>query len=166
MATGWLKGTVKAVPSGDSLLIMGSVRGGPPPEKTITLAALIAPKLARRDGRDEPFAWDSREFLRKKCIGKDVTFKVDYTVPAINREFGMVMLGSENVAFDVVSQGWAKVRQQGSQNNEVSSAYLTELTEREEKAQTQGYGIWTKTPGAAEASIRELPPFSFRIMFV
>jgi staphylococcal nuclease domain-containing protein 1 len=69
---------------------------------------------------------------------------VDYTVPAINREFGMVMLGSENVAFDVVSQGWAKVRQQGSQNNEVSSAYLTELTEREEKAQTQGYGIWTK----------------------
>ncbi len=45
MATGWLKGTVKAVPSGDSLLIMGSVRGGPPPEKTITLAALIAPKL-------------------------------------------------------------------------------------------------------------------------
>jgi staphylococcal nuclease domain-containing protein 1 len=104
-----LKGTVKAVPSGDSLLIMGSVRGGPPPEKTITLAALIAPKLARRDGRDEPFAWDSREFLRKKCIGKDVTFKVDYTVPAINREFGMVMLGSENVAFDVVSQGWAKV---------------------------------------------------------
>lgn len=38
----------------------------------------------------------------------------------------------------------AQVRQQGSQNNEVSSAYLTELTEREEKAQTQGYGIWTK----------------------
>lgn len=45
MATGWLKGTVKAVPSGDSLLIMGSVKGGPPPEKTITLAGLIAPKL-------------------------------------------------------------------------------------------------------------------------
>lgn len=45
MATGWLKGTVKAVPSGDSLLIMGSVKGGPPPEKTITLAALIAPRL-------------------------------------------------------------------------------------------------------------------------
>ena len=47
MATGWLKGTVKAVPSGDSLLIMGSVKGGPPPEKTITLAGLIAPKLVR-----------------------------------------------------------------------------------------------------------------------
>ena len=47
MATGWLKGTVKAVSSGDSLLVMGSVKGGPPPEKTITLAGLIAPKLVR-----------------------------------------------------------------------------------------------------------------------
>jgi hypothetical protein len=31
----------------DSLLIMGSVKGGPPPEKTVTLAGLIAPKLVR-----------------------------------------------------------------------------------------------------------------------
>lgn len=25
---------------------------------------------ARRGGVDEPFAWDSREYLRKLCIGK------------------------------------------------------------------------------------------------
>lgn len=25
---------------------------------------------ARRGGIDEPFAWESREFLRKLCIGK------------------------------------------------------------------------------------------------
>ncbi|KAG0567867.1 hypothetical protein KC19_7G168000 [Ceratodon purpureus] len=158
MATGWLKGTVKAVPSGDSLLVMGSVKGGPPPEKTITLAGLIAPKLARRDGRDEPFAWDSREYLRKKCIGKEVTFKVDYVVPSINREFGTVIMGGQNVAYDVVADGWAKVRQQGGQNNEVKPELLQELNEREMKAQTEGYGIWTKEPGASEASIRDLPP--------
>ena len=48
MATGWLKGAVKpvkAMSSKDSLLIIGSVKGGPPPEKTIILASLIAPKL-------------------------------------------------------------------------------------------------------------------------
>jgi hypothetical protein len=32
---------------------------------------------ARRDGRDEPFAWDSREYLRKKCIGKVVISSLD-----------------------------------------------------------------------------------------
>jgi hypothetical protein len=45
MATRWLKGAGKAVPSGDSLLIMDSVKGGSPPEKTITLAGVLAPKL-------------------------------------------------------------------------------------------------------------------------
>ncbi|RWW17117.1 hypothetical protein GW17_00018971 [Ensete ventricosum] len=44
-ATGWLRGKVKAVPSGDSLVIMGSTKAEIPPEKTITLSSLIAPRL-------------------------------------------------------------------------------------------------------------------------
>ena len=102
MATGWLRGTVKEVVSGDTLVIMGPSRGGPPPEKRLTLASLIAPRMvgvsqcrrgtllvqrlpltasslspqARRDGTtlDEPFAWQSREFLRKKCVGQVSNF--------------------------------------------------------------------------------------------
>eukprot|EP01018_Ginkgo_biloba_P017900 Gb_32409 [translate_table: standard] len=155
--TGWLRGKVKAVPSGDSLVIMGSAKTELPPEKTITLASLMAPKLARRGGVDEPFAWESREFLRKFCIGKEVTFRVDYTVPSIGREFGSVFLGDKNVALQVVSEGWAKVRDQGQQKAEVSP-YLAELQRLEEQAKQQGYGRWTKTPGASEASIRDLPP--------
>ena len=42
-------------------------------------------------------------------IWQEVTFKVDYVVPSINREFGTVMLDGQNVAYDVVSAGWAKV---------------------------------------------------------
>lgn len=46
---------------------------GPPPEMQLSLASLQSPKLGRAPGIvDEPFAWDSREFLRKKCIGKPV----------------------------------------------------------------------------------------------
>ncbi len=52
-STGWLRGKVKAVPSGDSLVIMGSTKAEIPPEKTITLSSLIAPRLARRGGVDE-----------------------------------------------------------------------------------------------------------------
>ena len=44
-ATGWLRGRVKAVPSGDCLVIMGSTKAEIPPEKTITLSSLIAPRL-------------------------------------------------------------------------------------------------------------------------
>ncbi|XP_051119159.1 ribonuclease TUDOR 2-like [Andrographis paniculata] len=154
----WLRGTVKAVPSGDSLVIMGNSKSAIPPEKTITLSSLMAPKLApRRGGLDEPFAWDSREFLRKLCIGKEVTFKVDYTVPSINREFGTVMLGEKNVALLVVAAGWAKVREQGQQKGE-ASPFLADLLRLEEQAKMQGIGRWDRTPGAAEGSIRNLPP--------
>ncbi|KAL4383252.1 hypothetical protein GQ457_15G007210 [Hibiscus cannabinus] len=159
--TGWYKGRVKAVPSGDSLVVtaMASNRPGPPPEKTITLASLIAPRLARRGGVDEPFAWESREFLRKLCIGKEVTFRVEYAVPSIGREFGSVYLGDKNVAVLVVSQGWAKVREQGQQKGE-ASPILAELLSHEEQAKQEGLGRWSKVPGAAEASIRNLPPSS------
>lgn len=47
----------------------------------LSLASLAAPKLGRAPGiADEQFAWDSREFLRKKCIGKQVK-KVLFNVP-------------------------------------------------------------------------------------
>ncbi|XP_052182373.1 ribonuclease TUDOR 1-like [Diospyros lotus] len=156
-ATGWLRGRVKAVPSGDSMVIMGSTKADIPPEKTITLSSLIAPRLARRGGIDEPFAWESREYLRKLCIGKDVTFRVDYTVPSIGREFASVFLGDKNIALMVVAEGWAKVREQGQQKGE-ASPFLAELLRLEEQAKQQGLGRWNRAPGASEESIRNLPP--------
>ncbi|KAG2310062.1 hypothetical protein Bca4012_024580 [Brassica carinata] len=157
----WLKGRVKAVTSGDCLVITALThnRPGAPPEKTITLSSLMAPKMARRGGRDEPFAWESKEFLRKLCIGKEVAFKVDYKVEAIaGREFGSVFLGNQNLAKLVVQNGWAKVRDQGQQNQGKASPYLTDLLQLQEQAKQEGFGCFSKVPGAAEASIRDLPP--------
>jgi len=46
-ATGWYRGKVKAVPSGDCVVIMAMPTGkpGPLPEKSITLSSLMAPRL-------------------------------------------------------------------------------------------------------------------------
>lgn len=67
----WLRGTVKEVVSGDTISIVGGKPGAAvPAEKRLTLSSLVAPKLGKRDSRDEPFAWGSREFLRKKLIGQ------------------------------------------------------------------------------------------------
>lgn len=158
-STGWYSAKVKAVPSGDTLVLTAksSNRPGPPPERTIGLSYLTAPRLARRGGVDEPFAWESREFLRKLCIGKDVIFKIDYAVPSIGREFGSVFIEDKNVGTIMVSEGWAKVREQGQQKGE-ASPFLTEYQVHEEQAKQKGLGRWSKTPGAAEASIRNLPP--------
>ena len=59
--------TVKAVLSGDTVLLMGraSAAGGPPPEIRLNLSSLLAPRLGRAEiGKlDEPWAWKSREAL-------------------------------------------------------------------------------------------------------
>ena len=90
------KATVKAVLSGDTVLLMGASAGGPPPEMQMSLSSLAAPRLARREGdTEEAFAWQSREFLRKLCVGKVVEFAVEYSVAAINRDFGTLALGGK-----------------------------------------------------------------------
>jgi staphylococcal nuclease domain-containing protein 1 len=63
--------------SGDSVIIRGIPKGGPPPEKQINFSSVIAPRLQRRpttasgsESTDEPYAWEAREFLRQKLIGE------------------------------------------------------------------------------------------------
>ena len=63
------------------------------------------PRIGRRDTPDEPFAFGAREFLRKKVIGKRVSFRIEYVVPGGTRELGVVKLGEESLAEAVVGAG-------------------------------------------------------------
>jgi staphylococcal nuclease domain-containing protein 1 len=73
-------GTCKAVLSGDTIVLVGSARESQSaPEMQLTLSNVLAPKIGRYENTvDEPFGWESREFLRKLAIGKTIKFKVDY----------------------------------------------------------------------------------------
>ena len=65
--------TVKAVTSGDTMVVAGNITqaGQQLPEKTIIVSGISAPKFAKGKNQvDEPFAWESREYLRKKVIGQ------------------------------------------------------------------------------------------------
>ena len=54
-------------------MIRGRPRGGPPPEVTLALSSVTAPRIARRANpanpadtgtEEEPYGWEAREFLR------------------------------------------------------------------------------------------------------
>jgi hypothetical protein len=50
------KAQIKAVPSGDTVVLVlpqPQNAQGPPPEKELTLSHISAPRLARKDGKDE-----------------------------------------------------------------------------------------------------------------
>uniref|UniRef100_A0A2I9LPS2 Staphylococcal nuclease domain-containing protein 1 n=1 Tax=Centruroides hentzi TaxID=88313 RepID=A0A2I9LPS2_9SCOR len=147
------RGIVKQIISGDALIIRGHPRGGPPPEKQVNLSNIIAPKLARRaavnaerqqDTKDEPYAWEAREFLRKKLIGKEVCFLLDYKAPSGSREYGIIYLGKdttgENINEAVIAEGLGEVRQTGAKPNEA----LQKLLELQESAKSAKKGKWAQ----------------------
>jgi len=63
---------VKSVLSGDTLVLTST--NNPSLERVFSLAFISAPRLSK-DG-DEPFAFQSREFLRNLAVGKTVQAKV------------------------------------------------------------------------------------------
>lgn len=117
------KGIVKQVLSGDSVIIRGQPKGGPPPEKQINFAGVTAPKLARRPtntsaeaSKDEPYAWEAREYLRQRLIGQEVWWYAERP-PNATRDYGAIYLGkdpttSENIVESIVSEGLVSLRRE------------------------------------------------------
>ncbi|XP_033101620.1 staphylococcal nuclease domain-containing protein 1-like [Anneissia japonica] len=146
-------GVVKSVLSGDAVIIRGVPKGGPPPEKQLCLSNVTAPKLARRanpnvkdsqETKDEPYAWQAREFLRKKLIGKEVYFTIEYTAPGSGRAYGCIYLGkggnAENVTESCVAEGLVEVRRGGIKPSDDQ----TRLIDIEDAAKAAGKGLWAK----------------------
>lgn len=104
------KALVKGVQSGDCLLLRGKIpeNGDVPEELTLYLTGVQAPHCGNsQKPEEEAYAWESRDYLRKKLAGKVVTYKVDFKVN--ERSCGQVVLDDVNIAVDMVSKGYAKV---------------------------------------------------------
>ncbi|CAD5216145.1 unnamed protein product [Bursaphelenchus xylophilus] len=156
------RGLVKQVLSGDSVVLQGPAANGPPKEITVYLSNISAPRLAKRpvdggnDGsNDEPYAWEAREFLRKKIVGKTVVFIRDF-IATSGREHGRIYLGgsspedAENVSESAVSAGWVEVKV-GKQIDD----HTQKLIDAQEKAKAARVGRWAED-GNAQAHVRNI----------
>ena len=135
------RGIIKYVLSGDSIMVItGRPTNGPPPEKVISLAWTQSPRLgsSRANNEEEPFAYEAREALRKWVIGKEVFFRVEYTVPS-GREYVNAWVGDTNLAQYLLSHGLIKLRP-GSGKDQ-SPDFMT-LLETEQQAQRENVGLW------------------------
>jgi len=56
---------------------------------------------------EEPFAFDAREFLREKIIGKKCEFTPEYNYGG--RDYGTLTVNGENINLSIVKAGLAKV---------------------------------------------------------
>ncbi|KAI8851643.1 hypothetical protein BC829DRAFT_386525 [Chytridium lagenaria] len=142
---------VKNVLSGDTVILRGRPTGGPPPEKVLSLANIIAPRLGTPSdpSKEEAGAFESREFLRKLLVGKEVAYRVEYTT-ASNRDFGIISLqppgvdGETNITKVLIKNGLAKVKQPDGKR--APSDDQVALSELEAAAEAGKIGIWDAKP--------------------
>jgi len=109
----------------------------------------------RRDGTtsDEPFAWQSKEFLRHLAIGKHCVFRVDYSLDiAGGKDFGTVFVNDrENVSLLIAEAGWAKVREGGAQQ----SPFYDQLLDAQKTAMANKRGVHNDDPDEIRRSVRD-----------
>jgi staphylococcal nuclease domain-containing protein 1 len=82
------------------------------------LSHISCPRLARRQGaqndeQDQPYAFEAREFIRTKLVGKEVCFIQEARTNS-NIDIGTVYLGKdmtgENINEAMIEAGFAEVR--------------------------------------------------------
>ncbi|EEP78919.1 conserved hypothetical protein [Uncinocarpus reesii 1704] len=137
-----LEARVKSVLSGDTLVLTHVTNKSQ--ERILSLAYVSAPRL-RREG-DEPFAFQSREFLRELLVGKVIQFQILYVIPTgAKREYGIVRLpGGRELPELCVSEGWAKLREDAGRRDESedTALVLDRLRELESRARSESRGVW------------------------
>lgn len=97
-------------------------------------------------GGHQPFAFGSREFLRKLVVGKEVTFVPEYTVTTTQspREYGRIILANgDDVAELGLKEGWLKVREGKARGPEEEyEDLLDKLHALEDSAKDAKRGMW------------------------
>ncbi|KIW04625.1 hypothetical protein, variant [Verruconis gallopava] len=147
-----LQAKVKSVLSGDTLVLAHPAN--PRKERQLSLAFVSAPRL-KKEG-DEPFAYQSRDFVRKQFVGKIVNFRVLYTIPQTKREYGIAWLPGAEPSAQLpevaVREGWVKVREDAGkrEENEESRVLAERLQVVEAHAKADGKGMWADDKKSGE----------------
>lgn len=150
------KGQVKGVPTGDTVIFQGPPnKQGIPLEKTLRLHGIIAPVMAdidRPDRKEEPYAYEAREYLRKKLIGKQVFFYTEHKIG--DREYGRIIVDDEDIAEALLTEGLAEL------NDDVTPtpANVSKYRKAYGNAESSGKGIHSEDQKVLNAKTRKVLP--------
>jgi endonuclease YncB( thermonuclease family) len=102
----------------------------------VFLTTIKAPLIMKAAGEDpDPYAWESKEALRKAAIGKRVKVIMEFskTINERNKDFATVILekNNKNVACILLEKGLVKTNVSKSGDN--ASKYLEDLLAAEKK---------------------------------
>lgn len=116
----------------------------------VYLATVKAPTLNKAKGEDpDPYAWDSKEALRKASIGKKVRVIMEFSKTVQNKQTGedrnmdfasvFIEKNEKNLSVALLEKGLLKTALTKSMDN--ASKYLEDLLAAEKKATDSKLGV-------------------------
>ncbi|GLB37511.1 putative tudor domain containing protein [Lyophyllum shimeji] len=153
-----LKAIVKSVISGDSLVLRGRAgpQGQPPKERVLHLADVTAPRPGTSTREDEPWAFESREFLRTFVVGKEVSFTSAHSLPSnddVPRDLGNAEIGGVDLTSELLKNGWIKLKEIKREPTDED----LRRRELENEAKAAGKGLWNPHGPQARAVHHTMP---------
>ena len=143
------EGRVVDVHAGDSLTVQPE--GGEP--RRLFLASIKAPAIARNERSDhEPWAWESKEYVRRQAIGKKVKVEMEFqreievkkgefTGTKRIMEFATIFIGKKNLSVSILEKGFAKTSL--SKFREDNSKYFEDLIAGDTYASNKKIGVYS-----------------------
>lgn len=139
-----LRGMVKAVHDGDTLVLVGRGTG----RVTVRLYGVDAPETRKPDSPGQPFGSQAKRVLMYKVLGKEVTAEVQDR-DQYGRAVAVLQLSGRDINAEMVSEGLAWAYRQF-----LSGPYASRYIQLEEQARRQRRGLWRDT--------NPQPPWEFR----
>jgi endonuclease YncB( thermonuclease family) len=139
-----LRGMVKAVYDGDTVVLVGRDSG----RITVRLYGIDAPETRKPESPGQPYASQSRRVLMYKLLGREVTAEVQEQ-DQYGRAVAVVRYAGRDMNAEMVAEGLAWAYRQY-----LEGPYSSQYIRLEEQARRQRRGLWR------DANPR--PPWEFR----
>ncbi|CAI2381554.1 unnamed protein product [Moneuplotes crassus] len=135
-----VKGTVKQIQSGDSIIITKKNKNGNTVDHTFYLASIMAPKVGTPQRDEEPYAYDAKKWLMEKVAGVKAEFLVEYEING--RECGTLFIKDKNVNVEIAKTGFVKIHEKKKEGMQ-SSKFYPEIAKAVEEAK-KGLGMYNE----------------------
>ena len=151
-----IKGTIKAVHSGDYVTIARTMKNGPTQEIPAYLASVSAPKMGSSQRVEDPFGFEAREAIREKCIGRKCEFIPEYNYGG--RDYGTLLVGDKNINLFIVKSALAKVVEK--KGALPASKHYDELVLAQQDGKNKKTGVWSTDEKYIQKHTRSVTYFS------
>jgi len=129
---------VRSVPSGDQICLVPVSKKADLSDPLCFLAHINVPRIGNPNRNEEPLAYDARELIREKIIGRKVDYVTEYM--AGTKKAVSIKIDDEDIASLLVQQCLAKVTERRAYTEEGSQHDI--LLKIQEEVSKSGKGVW------------------------